>query len=82
MALAGGLKRHILLQTKRPFIHNNNWQVLTETDANGLTHRWFVYGDYIDEPLMMAANSFKSECDPNYNWGAPFLLMEHGGHGR
>ena len=34
------------------YYYNNNWQVLSETDANGTTQRWFVYGNYIDEPIM------------------------------
>jgi len=33
----------------------DNWQVLAESDANGTTQRWFVYGNYIDEALMMVA---------------------------
>ena len=39
-------------QTVR-YYHNNNWQVLTETDESNNTLRWYVYGNYIDEPLMM-----------------------------
>jgi len=35
------------------YYHNNNWQVLTETDESNNTLRWYVYGNYIDEPLMM-----------------------------
>jgi YD repeat-containing protein len=35
------------------YYHNNNWQVLAETDGSGNTKRWFIYGDYIDEPLRM-----------------------------
>ena len=34
------------------YYYNNNWQVLSEIDANGATQRWFVYGNYIDEPIM------------------------------
>lgn len=33
------------------YYYNNNWQMLSETDANGVTQRWFVYGNYIDEPI-------------------------------
>jgi len=33
----------------------DNLQVLAESDANGTTQRWFVYGNYIDEALMMVA---------------------------
>gem|GEM_PF-4432423 len=37
------------------YYYNGNWQVLAESDANGTTQRWFVYGNYIDEALMMVA---------------------------
>jgi RHS repeat-associated protein len=37
---------------------------LAETDANGATQRWFVYGNYIDEPLMMVAKCLDN-TDPS-----------------
>ncbi|MFC1783124.1 RHS repeat domain-containing protein, partial [Planctomycetota bacterium] len=37
------------------YYYNNNWQVLTETDDNNDTQRWFIYGNYIDEVLVMVA---------------------------
>ena len=39
------------------YYHNSNWQVLTETDADGTTQRWFIYGNYIDEVLLIKADS-------------------------
>ena len=39
------------------YYYNNNWQVLTETDADGTTQRWFIYGNYIDEVLLIKADS-------------------------
>jgi RHS repeat-associated protein len=58
------------------YYYNDNWQVVTETDGNGLTQRWFVYGNYIDEPLMMVARCARKtagKCldvsDPS-NWFA------------
>jgi len=38
------------------FIYNNNWQVLSETNADDVTQRWFIYGNYIDEVLLMKAD--------------------------
>ena len=29
--------------------------MLVEADANNVTQRWFVYGNYIDEPLLLVA---------------------------
>ncbi|KPK72405.1 MAG: hypothetical protein AMJ79_15725, partial [Phycisphaerae bacterium SM23_30] len=29
--------------------------MLTETDENGAAQRWFIYGNYIDEVLVMVA---------------------------
>ena len=37
------------------YYYNDNWQVLTETDENNDTQRWFIYGNYIDEVLVMVA---------------------------
>ncbi|MBI9019048.1 MAG: hypothetical protein JEZ07_17490 [Phycisphaerae bacterium] len=34
------------------FYYNNNWQVISETAANGDLKRLFLYGNYIDEVLM------------------------------
>jgi RHS repeat-associated protein len=48
------------------YYHNSNWQVLAETDANGTTQRWYVYGNYIDEPLMMVAPCLDSTEPGNY----------------
>ncbi|GAG36239.1 unnamed protein product, partial [marine sediment metagenome] len=33
------------------YYYNDNWQVLWESDANGVTKGFFVYGNYIDETL-------------------------------
>jgi len=38
-----------------PHAYYNNWQMLTETDENGAAQRWFIYGNYIDEVLVMVA---------------------------
>ena len=48
------------------YYYNNNWQVVAETDANGLTQRWFVYGNYIDEALMMVARCLDSTDPSNF----------------
>jgi len=35
------------------FYHNPEWQVLAEYDGAGELQRYYVYGNYIDEPLVM-----------------------------
>ena len=35
------------------YYHDNNWQVLAETDAAGAMQRSYVYGNDIDEVLIM-----------------------------
>jgi len=35
------------------YYYNTNWQVLFEKNASDTTQRWYVYGNYIDEPLML-----------------------------
>lgn len=40
----------------------NSWQVLCEKDDNGDTQRWFIYGNFIDEPLVM----IDSDDDQHY----------------
>jgi len=35
------------------YYHNNNWQVLEEYDGSNNLQRYFVYGNYIDEVLLM-----------------------------
>jgi RHS repeat-associated protein len=37
----------------RRYYYNNNWQVLCEYDGSGTHKRLFIYGNYIDEVLLM-----------------------------
>ncbi len=39
--------------TTTQYYYNNNWPVLSETDSNNVTQRWYVYGNYVDEVLRM-----------------------------
>jgi len=39
------------------FYHNPEWQVLAEYDGAGAQQRYFIYGNYIDEPLVMHRES-------------------------
>jgi len=59
------------------YYYNNNWQVVAETDANGLTQRWFVYGNYIDEALMMAAKCLDSS-DPGSAFAHTLYYVQDG----
>ncbi|MBL7107504.1 MAG: hypothetical protein ISS77_07865 [Phycisphaerae bacterium] len=35
------------------YYYNNNWQVVTEADSAGDTARYFVYGNFVDEAVMV-----------------------------
>jgi RHS repeat-associated protein len=48
------------------YYYNNNWQVLSETDANGATQRWFVYDNLLDEPLMMYVIGLDEDFESKY----------------
>jgi len=60
------------------YYYNNNWQVLSETDANNVTQRWFVYGNCIDEVLSMNAdgNDYYYAHDHLHS---PAALLDHSG---
>ena len=38
---------------KTRYYYNEQWQVLKETDEEGYGLRWYIYGNYIDEVLVM-----------------------------
>jgi len=62
------------------YYYNDNWQVLTETDGNGDTQRRYIYGNYIDEVLVMVApnepNDYYYTHDHLYS---PVALMNDSG---
>jgi len=37
--------------------YKNRWQVLCEYDDAGTPQRWFAYGNYVDEVLIMSVNA-------------------------
>ena len=37
--------------------YKNRWQVLCEYDDAGTPRRWFAYGNYVDEVLIMSVNA-------------------------
>lgn len=39
------------------FYYNPDWQVLAEYDDAGSLQRYFIYGNYIDEPLVVHRQS-------------------------
>ncbi|AQT69322.1 hypothetical protein STSP2_02511 [Anaerohalosphaera lusitana] len=43
---------HITTANTRIYYYNDNWQVLAEYDGSDSFKRYYVYGNYIDEPLM------------------------------
>ena len=61
------------------YYYNNNWQVLTETDANDTTQRWYVYGNYIDEVLRMTDSSSNDYYYVHDHLYSPAALTNSGG---
>jgi len=49
-------KRDCVGDTNNVYYYNDNWQVLCEYDDAGTPQRWFAYGNYIDEPVLMSEN--------------------------
>jgi len=43
----------MVADNKTNYYYNDNWQVLKETDAEGYPLRSYIYGNYIDEVLVM-----------------------------
>jgi len=43
----------VVASRKTRYYYNNNWQVLCEKDDTGSTQRRYIYGNYIDEVLMI-----------------------------
>jgi len=56
---------NIASETTR-YYYNADWQVLCEKDDTGDTQRWFVYGNYIDEALLMVDTTGQSDVDYYY----------------
>ena len=56
---------NIASETTR-YYYNADWQVLCEKDDSGDTQRWFVYGNYIDEVLLMVDTTGQSDVDYYY----------------
>jgi RHS repeat-associated protein len=51
--------------TNTLYYYNDNWQVLCEYDGGGSFERLFMYGNYIDEPIM------------TYSGGIYFYVQDH-----
>ncbi len=59
------------------YYYNTNWQVLCET-SSGTTQRWYVYGNYIDEPLLMVAGTDKYYYVQDHLYSTAALLNSSG----
>ncbi|MCK5581208.1 MAG: hypothetical protein KAJ18_08035 [Candidatus Omnitrophica bacterium] len=75
-----------IASTATLYYRNNQWQVLQEYDATGDTaQRYFVYGNYIDQVLMITdTDSTNSVTDGDYYYAhnhlySPTALMEADG---
>ena len=67
--------------TTTRYYYNNNWQVLTETDEEGDEQRSYIYGNYIDEVLLMIEHT---NDDAEYYYAhdhlfSPVALLDDGG---
>lgn len=61
------------------YYYSTNWQVLTETDANDVTQRWYVYGNYIDEVLRMTDSNSNDYYYVHDHLYSPAALVNSGG---
>jgi len=48
------------------YYNNYNWQVLAEYNGSNNCQRYFVYGNYIDEPLLMVNVAANPDVDYYY----------------
>jgi len=39
------------------YYYNDNWQVLCDYNDANVPRRWFAYGNYVDEVLIMSVNA-------------------------
>ena len=46
-------KKDLIADANSLYHYNDNWQVLADYNDAGVLQMWFVYGNYIDEVLMM-----------------------------
>ncbi len=61
-------KRDSIANTNNIYYYNDNWQILcdyNDTGAGGTPERWFAYGNYIDEVVLMS-KSFTSWLSARY----------------
>ena len=48
-------KKNLVADVNSLYYYNDNWQVLAEYNDAGVLQMWFVYGNYIDEALMVVS---------------------------
>jgi len=58
-------KSDCVADTNTLYYYNDNWQVLCEYNGGGSFERMFMYGNYIDEPIM------------TYSGGIYFYVQDH-----
>lgn len=57
-ALGRRIRKIDLVSNKtNTYYYNDNWQVLCDYKTSTTLHRWFVYGNYIDEVLMINSST-------------------------
>ena len=63
------------------YYYSPDWQVLAEYDGSNVLRRYFVYGNYVDEPLVMNDTtddfyvSFRSTaCEQNVRAGGVLCI--------
>ena len=60
------------------YYHNNNWQVLTETNEYGVAQRSYIYGNYIDEVLVKLEDSDEIYYAHDHLYNPVALLDDEG----
>jgi len=48
-------KKDLVADVNSLYHYNANWQVLADYNDAGVLQMWFVYGNYIDEALMVVS---------------------------
>jgi RHS repeat-associated protein len=83
-------KRDSIANTNNVYYYNDQWQVLVDFNDSDVEQQRFVYGNYIDEPILMVANGVEYQYlyDHLYNivaltnsTGTPYERYEYDAYG-
>ena len=83
-------KRDSIADANNVYYYNDQWQVLVDFNDSDVEQQRFVYGNYIDEPILMVANGVEYQYlyDHLYNivaltnsTGTPYERYEYDAYG-